>query len=84
MLAASAVIAWMDITAPAAQCTDYNSRTVCCRVPPCIAIDKTGHHEPTRVFSDPQTRCCLAQVAGTYDQCLQGYGVLSRDINICG
>ncbi len=26
----------------------------------------------------------MNQVAGTYDQCLQGYGILARDVNICG
>ncbi len=26
----------------------------------------------------------MNQVPGTYDQCLQGYGILARDVNICG
>ena len=26
----------------------------------------------------------LNQVSGSYQQCLQGYGVLSRDIKVCG
>ncbi|KAK9826822.1 hypothetical protein WJX81_004238 [Elliptochloris bilobata] len=26
----------------------------------------------------------MNQVTGTYDQCLQGYGILARDVNICG
>jgi len=26
----------------------------------------------------------MNQVPGTYDQCLQGFGILARDVNICG